>query len=46
MGLADILEAEDLRLTAARQRDLPHGPVANRLWQHIEDQAATFAVMS
>jgi DNA-binding transcriptional LysR family regulator len=33
-----------VELTAARRRDLPHGPVANRLWQHIEAQAATFTV--
>lgn len=29
-------------LTAARRRDLPHGPVANRLWRHIEERATTF----
>jgi hypothetical protein len=27
-------------LVAARQRNTPHGPVANRLWQFIADQAA------
>ncbi|MGZ5871213.1 MAG: LysR family transcriptional regulator [Bradyrhizobium sp.] len=27
-------------LVAARRRDTPHGPVANRLWQFIADQAA------
>jgi DNA-binding transcriptional LysR family regulator len=27
-------------LVAARRRDTPHGPVANRLWQYIRDQAA------
>ena len=27
-------------LVAARRRDTPHGPVANRLWQFISDQAA------
>ena len=26
-------------LVAARRRDTPHGPVANRLWQFIADQA-------
>ena len=31
-------------LTAARRRALTHGPVANRLWKHIEGRAATFAV--
>ena len=33
-----------LELTAARRRDLPHGPIANRLWQHIGERAATFTV--
>src|SRR5579863_3593528 len=27
-------------LVATRRRDAPHGPVANRLWQFIADQAA------
>ena len=27
-------------LVAARRRDAPHGPIANRLWQFISDQAA------
>jgi hypothetical protein len=27
-------------LVAARRRDTPHGPVANRLWQFIAGQAA------
>lgn len=27
-------------LVAARRRDTPHGPIANRLWQFIADQAA------
>jgi len=40
------LQGGRVELTAARRRDLPHGPMANRLWQHIEDRAATFAVMS
>jgi DNA-binding transcriptional LysR family regulator len=26
-------------LVAARRRDVPHGPIANRLWQFIADQA-------
>ncbi len=26
-------------LVAARRRDRPHGPVAARLWRHIEEQA-------
>jgi DNA-binding transcriptional LysR family regulator len=33
-----------VELTAARRRDLPHGPIANQLWQHIEERAATFTV--
>jgi DNA-binding transcriptional LysR family regulator len=27
-------------LVAARRRDAPHGPIANRLWQYIADEAA------
>jgi DNA-binding transcriptional LysR family regulator len=27
-------------LVAARRRDVPHGPIANRLWQFIGDRAA------
>jgi DNA-binding transcriptional LysR family regulator len=33
-----------IELTAARRRDMPHGPIANRLWQHIAEAAPTFAV--
>jgi DNA-binding transcriptional LysR family regulator len=29
-------------LVAARQRNVPHGPIANRLWQFIGEQATTF----
>ncbi|SEC73780.1 DNA-binding transcriptional regulator, LysR family [Rhizobiales bacterium GAS191] len=29
-------------LVAARRRNAPHGPIANRLWQYIELQAANF----
>jgi DNA-binding transcriptional LysR family regulator len=29
-----------VELVAARQRNAPHGPIANRLWQFIGDQAA------
>jgi hypothetical protein len=29
-------------LVAARRRDIPHGPIANRLWQYIGEQAARF----
>jgi DNA-binding transcriptional LysR family regulator len=38
------LKGGRVELTAARRRDLPHGPVANRLWQHIQARAATFKV--
>lgn len=27
-------------LVAARRRDRPHGPVANRLWEYLQDQAS------
>jgi DNA-binding transcriptional LysR family regulator len=27
-------------LVAAQRRDVPHGPIANRLWQFIGEQAA------
>ena len=30
-----------VELVAARRRNTPHGPIANRLWQFIADQAAT-----
>src|SRR5579871_2978299 len=40
------LKGGRVELTAARRRDLPHGPVANRLWQHIRERAATFEVGS
>jgi DNA-binding transcriptional LysR family regulator len=33
-----------VELTAARRRDIPHGPIAHRLWQHIGERAATFTV--
>ncbi len=29
-------------LVAARRLDTPHGPVANRLWRYIEQQAPRF----
>jgi DNA-binding transcriptional LysR family regulator len=31
-------------LTAARLRGAPHGPVASRLWQYIEEHAAEFDI--
>jgi DNA-binding transcriptional LysR family regulator len=30
----------DVDLVAARRRDVPHGPIANRLWEFIADEAA------
>lgn len=32
----------DIELVAARRRDRPHGPVANRLWDHIQACAPGF----
>ena len=34
------LKGGQVELVAARRRDRPHGPIANRLWQFIADQAA------
>jgi DNA-binding transcriptional LysR family regulator len=31
-----------VELTATRRRDVPHGPIASRLWQFIADQAKAF----
>jgi hypothetical protein len=28
---------------AARLREAPHGPIANRLWRYIEEQTPAFA---
>jgi hypothetical protein len=30
-------------LVAARRRDMPHGPIAQRLWHYVEEQANAFA---
>ena len=30
----------EAELVAARRRDAAHGPIANRLWQYIADEAA------
>jgi hypothetical protein len=38
------LQPGRIELTAARRRDLPHGPIANRLWQHITERATNFTV--
>jgi DNA-binding transcriptional LysR family regulator len=35
-----------VELVAARQRNSPHGPIANRLWQFIGEQAAEFGAAS
>jgi hypothetical protein len=35
-----------IELTAARRHDMVHGPIANKLWQHIGERAATFNVNS
>jgi DNA-binding transcriptional LysR family regulator len=32
----------EIELVAARRRDVPHGPIADRLWQFIGDQAKAF----
>jgi len=31
-----------VELVAARRRDTPHGPIANRLWQFISEQPTEF----
>jgi DNA-binding transcriptional LysR family regulator len=36
----DHFKGGQVELVAARRRDAPHGPIANRLWQFIGDQAA------
>jgi DNA-binding transcriptional LysR family regulator len=33
-------------LVAARRRNAPHGPIANRLWQFIGEQATEFEAYS
>ena len=30
-------------LVVARRGDVPHGPIANRLWAYFKEQAASFA---
>ncbi len=32
----------EAELVAARRRDTPHGPIANRLWEYIGEQATRF----
>lgn len=36
------LRGGQVDLVAARRRDVPHGPIANRLWRYIEEQAPAF----
>jgi DNA-binding transcriptional LysR family regulator len=36
----EYFKGGQVELVAARRRDAPHGPIANRLWQFIRDQAA------
>jgi hypothetical protein len=37
------LKGGQAEVVAARRRDTPHGPISNRLWSYIEEQAAQFA---
>jgi DNA-binding transcriptional LysR family regulator len=32
------LKGGKVEIVAARQREVPHGPVAERLWRYIEEQ--------
>jgi len=36
----EYFKGGEIELVAARRRDAPHGPIANRLWQFIGDEAA------
>jgi DNA-binding transcriptional LysR family regulator len=36
------LKGGQVDVVAARRREAPHGPIANRLWSHIEEQAPAF----
>lgn len=40
------LQGGRIEITAARRRDLPHGPIANRLWQYLRGAAADFRIDS
>jgi DNA-binding transcriptional LysR family regulator len=33
----------EAELVAARRREVPHGPIADRLWRYIEEQVPAFA---
>ena len=35
-----------VELVAARRRNTPHGPIANRLWQFVGEQAAEFGAVA
>ncbi len=37
----DHFKGGQVELVAARRRDAPHGPIANRLWQFIADESGT-----
>jgi DNA-binding transcriptional LysR family regulator len=37
------LKGGRFEVVAARRRDAPHGPIANRLWSYIEAQTRAFA---
>jgi DNA-binding transcriptional LysR family regulator len=37
------LRGGQVEIVAARLREAPHGPIANRLWRYVEEQAAAFA---
>jgi DNA-binding transcriptional LysR family regulator len=37
------LKGNQLELVAARRRGLPHGPVASRLWRHLQERSNAFA---
>ncbi|APA89427.2 LysR family transcriptional regulator (plasmid) [Paraburkholderia sprentiae WSM5005] len=38
------LQGGRIEITAARRRDLPHGPIADLLWHHIREAAADFRI--
>jgi len=36
------LKGGRVEVVAARRREAPHGPIANRLWRYVEEEAAAF----
>jgi DNA-binding transcriptional LysR family regulator len=40
----EYFKGGQVELVAARRRDAPHGPIANRLWQFIADQGLELAI--